>query len=239
MLGTGEIARFNLFMEMVRGGRRWWGDWFPVRAEGLLDWDSGGRGGVRGGGLSEDDKDGGDVLIVDIGGGHGQDLQKFASTFPDARGRLLNQDLPGVLAEIPSGGGDRLAPGKLDARIECMGYDFFTPQPVTGARVYFLHMVLHDWPDDDCVRILERVRDAMAPAQAHGGSRCFINDAVLPDAGAPLVATAFDITMMAHHSGLERSEAMWRALVGRVEGLEVVKVWNEPDTEGIVEVVRT
>ena len=76
-------------------------DRFPVREEGLLDWGSG--GGV--GDSSEDEEDGGGVLIVNIGGGHGQDLQKFASAFPDASGRLVNQELPGVLAEIPSGGG--------------------------------------------------------------------------------------------------------------------------------------
>ena len=87
------------------------------------------------------------------------------------------------------------------------------------------------------MRILERIRGAMTQdSEGERGSKCLVNDATLPDSEAPLMATAFDITMMAHHSGLERSEAMWRALVERVEGLKVLRVWKPADTEGIVEV---
>jgi hypothetical protein len=39
-------------------------------------------------------------------------------------------------------------------------------------------------------------------------------------------ATMFAITVRAHHSGLDRSEAMWRERWwGMVEGLEMVEVW--------------
>jgi hypothetical protein len=41
---------------------------------------------------------------------------------------------------------------------------------------------MHDWPDKDCVAILGYLRDAMAP-----DSRIFINDAILPDMGCPLL----------------------------------------------------
>ena len=47
---------------------------------------------------------------------------------------------------------------------------------------YYLHKILHDWPDKDCVNILTHLRDAMAP-----NSRIFINDAILPDQGCPLL----------------------------------------------------
>ena len=52
-------------------------------------------------------------------------------------------------------------------------------------------------------------------------------------------ATAYDITMMAHHCGIERSELMWRKLVDQVPGLEVVKFWYPPQGEGIIQIVRT
>ncbi len=66
-----------------------------------------------------------------------------------------------------------------------------------------------------------------------------INDAILPDYDAPLIATAFDITIMAHHSGLERSERMWEELVGKVDVLSIVKFWNPGDMEGIVKIMRS
>jgi phosphoribulokinase len=46
-----------------------------------------------------------------------------------------------------------------------------------GARIYYLHFIIHDWPDSDCIKIMEKIRDAMTP----GYSRLLLNDAVLPD----------------------------------------------------------
>ncbi|KAG6817821.1 hypothetical protein H0H87_003229 [Tephrocybe sp. NHM501043] len=39
-------------------------------------------------------------------------------------------------------------------------HNFFTPQPVKGAAVYFLRVVIHDWPDHDAKTILQHLRDA-------------------------------------------------------------------------------
>lgn len=40
--------------------------------------------------------------------------------------------------------------------------DFFEENQVKGAEVYWLRMILHDWPDEDCVRILSALRAAMS-----------------------------------------------------------------------------
>lgn len=74
-----------------------------------------------------------DVLLVDVGGGIGQDLLKFHAKNPDLRGRLILQDLPDVVNNA-----------KVPEYIEAMGHDFFTPQPIHGAKAYFLHSILHD-----------------------------------------------------------------------------------------------
>ena len=50
---------------------------------------------------------------------------------------------------------------------------------------------------------------------------------------------AYDITMMAPHCGIERSELMWRKLVVQVLGLEIVKLWYPPEGEDIIQIVRT
>jgi hypothetical protein len=39
-------------------------------------------------------------------------------------------------------------------------HDFFTPQPVKTPAVFFLRVVLHDWPDHFARRILLRLREA-------------------------------------------------------------------------------
>lgn len=41
--------------------------------------------------------------------------------------------------------------------------NFFESQPVKNAAVYFMRLVLHDWPDNKCLQILQILREAAAP----------------------------------------------------------------------------
>jgi hypothetical protein len=50
--------------------------------------------------------------------------------------------------------------GEIAARCEIVGGDFFDSVPA-GADAYLLKGVIHDWPDDDAVRILRNVRRAI------------------------------------------------------------------------------
>lgn len=91
------------------------------------------------------------------------------------RGRIILQDLPVVI--------DDPVTNALPARIEKQKQDFFAPQPVKGAKCYFMHIILHDWPDEDCVKILSHLRDVMTP----GYSQLLVNDAILPETDCPLM----------------------------------------------------
>lgn len=62
------------------------------------------------------------VMFVDIAGGFGHYTEQFRSKFPDVPGRLIVQDLPVVIDQVQG----------LHPRIEKMGYDFLTEQPVKG-----------------------------------------------------------------------------------------------------------
>ena len=108
-------------------------------------------------------------------------------------------------------------------------------KPIKDAKTYVLSYTVHDWPDKHCKTILEFVRDAMKPTS----SRILLNDAILPDKNYPLIAAMFDITMMFHHTGLERSEQMWKDLITGLHGLEIVKSGDPPVSgEGAI-VIRT
>lgn len=151
-----------------------------------------------------------DALIIDMGGSIGHDLAEFKRKWPDAPGRLILQDLPAVVAHAKT----------LDPAIEIMPHDFFTPQPVPGARAYYMHSVLHDWPDDMCRKILAN----LTPALRRGYSKVLINENVIPDTGAYWETTSLDLIMMAIGSG-ERTERHWHALLGSA-GLRIVKIWT-------------
>ncbi|PYH79787.1 S-adenosyl-L-methionine-dependent methyltransferase [Aspergillus uvarum CBS 121591] len=151
------------------------------------------------------------VLLVDVGGSFGHDLLEFRQTWPDLPGRLVLQDLPEVVAGVPA--------EVAELGVEVLGYDFFTAQTVVGARAYYLHSILHDWPDDLCWTILGNLRVAMTP----GYSKLLINENVIPDTGAYWETTSLDFIMMSIGSG-ERTESQWRALLEGA-GLRVVRIW--------------
>jgi len=59
----------------------------------------------------------------------------FHKAFPDLAGRVILQDLPAI---IESGLKEELA----GFGIEAIAHNFFTPQPIKGARAYYLHYIL-------------------------------------------------------------------------------------------------
>ena len=101
------LEAFNNHMAGYRQGRPSWMDtnFYPVKdllAKGLDTGDA--------------------VLLVDVGGGLGQDLLEFQSKHPELRGRLILQDQPEVIKQATN----------LCEAIEEMPHDFFTPQPIIG-----------------------------------------------------------------------------------------------------------
>lgn len=152
------------------------------------------------------------VLICDVGGNIGGDLADFHASHPSLSGRLIVQDLPELIATVD--------PAALRP-IELMSHDFTTPQPVLGAKAYFLRNILHDWPDSRCQRILEMIK----PAMTRGYSKILLNEIVMPEEGANATTTAMDMVMLLKYSAKERRKAEWYRLVESV-GLKVVKVWE-------------
>ena len=169
-----------------------------------------------------------DVLIVDVGGGFGQDMQALLRNHPELKekGKVILQDKSEVAATL-----DTAALGAQG--IDATAHDFFTLQPVHGAKVYHLHSILHDWPDDECVKILEMLK----PALKRGQSRILINELIVPNEGASWPVTTMDWLMMALGSVKERTEGEFRALAQRA-GLKVESVWYGPaGSEGVIEIV--
>ncbi|KAL9110850.1 MAG: hypothetical protein Q9227_004650 [Pyrenula ochraceoflavens] len=166
------------------------------------------------------------VFFVDIGGGLGQRSIALKQALPNLPGRFIVQDLPSMLEYAPN----------LDG-IEFMAHDFFMPQPVKGARTYYLRQVLHDWPTPTCHTILKHLHSAMLPAYSH----LLIHEQILPpphDASkiTSKWAATQDVCMMSLLGAAERTEAEWREMVEGA-GLRVVKVYEAEDgvSEGVVE----
>ncbi|KAI3055099.1 hypothetical protein CBS147353_11362 [Aspergillus niger] len=151
-------------------------------------------------------------FLVDIGGNVGHDLERFHNRYPNAPGKLILQDLPIMIEQI-----DVLHPA-----IVRMKYDFHQEQPIKGARAYYIHSTLHNWPDSVCDSILANVKAAMK----QGYSKLLINENVLPVTGAHWETTGLDMMMLTLFSSQERTEKMWYDLIENRASLKIVKIWS-------------
>jgi hypothetical protein len=118
-------------------------------------------------------------LIADIGGGNAATLRHILGRFSGPRGLVF--DSRDVI--------DAISPEELmHGRIAAQAGNFFDDVP-SGGDIYMLIRVLHNWSDEDCVRILRAIRSAMGahsllllgeqilePGPAHGRATDYLLD---------------------------------------------------------------
>jgi hypothetical protein len=105
-------------------------------------------------------------VIADIGGGNGATLRHILAHFPQPRGLVFDRE--DVVATLSTD-------DRMHGRIDALGNSFFDAVP-EGADAYLLIRVLHNWKDDDCLRILRACRHAMrADAVLLLGERSWIS----------------------------------------------------------------
>ncbi len=148
---------------------------------------------------------GANARVVDVGGGEGELLAGLLMRHPQATGRVFD------LAHAADAATRRFAEGGLTARATFVAGDFFAAVP-GNADVYLLKSVLHDWGDNDAVRILRSVAAAMAPS-----ARLFVLERLPPEqAGSSPIDRAIarsDLNMLVATGGRERSEVRYRQLL--------------------------
>lgn len=94
--------------------------------------------------------------MVDVGGGVGGYLAHFARSNPSLKGVSFDQPY------VEENAKRYLASQGVDHRCTFVAGDFFKSIP-GDADLYFLAHVLHDWPDDQAIAILQSCRRAMKP----------------------------------------------------------------------------
>ena len=107
-------------------------------------------------------------LLVDVGGGQGHVSRALA--IHDSSIQCIVEDVPDAVAQ-----GQQDLPLDLHGRVGFQAHDFFAEQPVKGADVYLLRLVLHDWSDKYAKKILEALVPALKP-----GATVMVQDRVVP-----------------------------------------------------------
>ena len=159
-----------------------------------------------------------ETLLVDVGGGQGDDLLAFRKAHPELPGRLILQDLLVVLSPT-------IAATLASSNIEAIPHNFFHPQPIKNAKCYYLRTVLHDWPDAQALHILRHIHDVL------GEGVLLIEENVVPEQGFELASAAADFVMMVCFASMERRLGQWVDLLNKA-GLGLKKVWRAEGGEG-------
>ncbi|KAL4734142.1 6-hydroxytryprostatin B O-methyltransferase [Aspergillus similis] len=159
--------------------------------------------------------------LVDVGGSEGHVAAVIAKAFSHIH--ITVQDRP----EIISKARQRV---HQNPRVTFEQHDFFMLQPRI-ADAYLLRLILHDWNDADCTRIIRQISSAMRPR-----ARLLIMDAVLPEPREGSLQTErqlrrSDIGMFTLFSAKERSLVQMRRLVENCDcRLRFEKVYTPPES---------
>ncbi|KAI1370510.1 O-methyltransferase-domain-containing protein [Hypoxylon crocopeplum] len=154
-------------------------------------------------------------LVVDVGGGNGHIEVNILNGIPSGI-QFLIQDL----AANESPAVETIQLHGVKERVQFQVHDFFSAQPPElRPKAYLLSRILHDWQDEDCLKILRN----LIPAMAEHGTKLFVMERVVPDhiGDVPnhveqLIRTQ-DLLMFTLFGGGERSLREWKTLFSRAD----------------------
>lgn len=167
----------------------------------------------------------GQATVVDVGGGVGTVSKALAKAFPSLS--FVVEDQPEVVKNAVVDDPD------IRDRIRFLEHDFFQPQPVKDAAVYFIRRVLMEWPDDKAVDMFKALKPALKV-----GARVVIQDPYLPDPGTcPMwqqrrFRNSDLLALAVANAGSPRESEDWKALFGRAgPGYEFKGVTLVPNSD--------
>jgi SAM-dependent methyltransferase len=163
--------------------------------------------------------------LVDVAGGHGLLLATILKANPHMKGVLFDQ--PSVI----EGAGALLEEQGVHDRVELSSGNFFESVPV-GGDAYIMKHIIHDWNDEDSIKILRNIHRAMNPA-----GRVLLVESVLPPGNEPSLGKFIDLEMLIFLQGKERTESEFRELFA-ASGFELTRIVHNPSPLSVVEGVR-
>jgi hypothetical protein len=159
--------------------------------------------------------------IVDVAGGHGFLLATILARNPQMRGTLY--DAPHVIE------GARNGPLKpLMERCTLASGDMFSSVP-DGADVYIMKHIIHDWPDDLCLKILRACRKNVTSK-----GKLLVVDSVIQPGNDFSPSKFLDLQMLIFPGGRERTEEEFRELLA-AGGWKVNRIIPTRAPDSIVE----
>src|SRR5947209_8689497 len=160
--------------------------------------------------------------VIDLGGGTGRLLATILQS---------NERLRGALFELPETASEAcrfFEASGLAARCDVIEGDFFKSVP-RGYDAYLLAHVLHDWTDEQALKILGNCRQAIAP-----NGKLLIIEAVLPEGNAPHHGKLMDLLMLTVTGGTERTAEEFTRLLAAA-GFKLTRIFPTSTHQSVIE----
>lgn len=237
MIFMGEPWHYNIWANMLHsaktGGTAWketYGeevfDWFPKNPEaseifnGCMSELSAGSAPAI---VAAYDFSGIDTL-ADIAGGHGFLLSQILKANPDMKGILFDME------HVIAGAGDMLRANGVEERVKTVAGDFFVEVPAADA--YIMKHIIHDWDDEQSIKILQTIHRAMKD-----GGKVLLAEMVIPEGNEPHPGKMLDLEMLTSPGGLERTEAEYSSLFERA-GFKLNRIVPTMSPFSVIEAVK-
>lgn len=167
----------------------------------------------------------GRVVFVDVGGGHGHAISSILKAHPDIKPEQCVLQDSGAVIDFAQKGNKEL-PHEVEKQV----HDFFSPNPVKGAKAYFMRAIAHDLSDQNTIRVLKQIVPVM-----ERDSKVLIADNNIPEGPQSGNTAVMDMMMMAI-GGKERTEKDFKDVIDAA-GLKLDGVYRagEHNTFAIME----
>ncbi|KAK7245067.1 hypothetical protein RIF29_39898 [Crotalaria pallida] len=139
--------------------------------------------------------------LVDVGGGNGSVTKLIQEAFPHLKCIVFDQ--PEVVANCSGS----------DEMLNFVGGDMFMSIP--SADAVLLKWILHNWNDEQCLKILKNCKEAIV-GKGKNGKVIIIDiviDEVSDDPKLTEVKLDYDLIMLAAFNGKEREKKEWEKLI--------------------------
>ena len=164
--------------------------------------------------------------IIDIGGGQGYLLGSVLYKNKDLHGILFDQPHVVNLAK------DTFDYFGVNERVEILAGSFFESIPDT-ADAYIMKSIIHDWSDDDSIRILSNIHRFMP-----NNARLLLIESIIEKGNDPSFAKMLDLLMLVvKKGGKERTIGEFEDVLSR-SGFRMNKVFKTVSPFCIIEAVK-
>jgi 2-polyprenyl-3-methyl-5-hydroxy-6-metoxy-1,4-benzoquinol methylase len=168
--------------------------------------------------------------VIDIGCGQGNFIKAVLHANQHLKGTMFDLDLVPISEE-------EIESGSLAGRLSSQMGDFFEGVPIQG-DVYIMKNVIHNWPENKALQLLQNVHTAMSSTVNHCLSpqekRLLLIEYLIPEGDNFSIAKWLDLNFMILIDGAERTLKEYQMLVSRA-GFVVTRTLITPVGRHIIE----